>query len=323
MNILKNKIVLFIAFSPLLIVSGFVYIVNLLTIGLPVIHTSYRTGLDGKPFKFYKFRTLKVTDKQYFEDPHGNQIHLNRYAKLLRRSKLDELPQIFNLLKGDMALFGYRPLLHSQVDFIPLEVRKARSKVFPGLFGNSIISDKSQLERLQLDGEKSTISIKIKLLLKTFSNFLYLEKNKATMKWDDFYIENKVKLFAKNNSIIIDNEEIKIYSLENKKITNRENLNNENILNLICSEKKYFKTLTFLLIYDLQSFDNQLLQRFENRTFYFDRSTNKLYYFISKDIYFPAKTFDQSFKQEDLNLVIMDLIEKKIHSINYTFKVDN
>ena len=92
MNILKNKIVLFIAFSPLLIVSGFVYIVNLLTIGLPVIHTSYRTGLDGKPFKFYKFRTLKVTDKQYFEDPHGNQIHLNRYAKLLRRSKLDELP---------------------------------------------------------------------------------------------------------------------------------------------------------------------------------------------------------------------------------------
>ena len=44
------------------------------------------------------------------------------------------------------------------------------------------------------------------------------------MKWDDFYIENKVKLFAKNNSIIIDNEEIKIYSLENKKITNRKKI---------------------------------------------------------------------------------------------------
>ena len=88
-------------------------------------------------------------------------------------------------------------------------------------------------------------------------------------------------------------------------------------------QKKALVTLTFLLIYDLQSFDNQLLQRFENRTFYFDRSTNKLYYFISKDIYFPAKTFDQSFKQEDLNLVIMDLIEKKILSINYPFKVEN
>ncbi len=323
MNILKNKIILFIVFLPLLIVSGFIYIVNLLTIGSPVIHISYRTGLAGRPFKFYKFRTLKVTDKQYFEDPHGNEIHLNRYTNLLRRSKLDELPQILNLIKGDMALFGYRPLLHSQVDFIPLEVRKARSKVFPGLFGNSIISDKSQLERLQLDGEKANILIKLKLLLKTFSNFLYLEKNKATMKWDDFYLENRTKLFHENSSIIIDNEEIKIYSLEKKKITNREKINNKNILNLINSEKKYFKTLTFLLIYDLQSFDNNLFQRFENRIFYFDRSANKLSYFISKDVYFPAKTFDQSFNQQDLNLVIMDLIEKKKLSINYPFKVEN
>ena len=299
-----------------------VYLLNIFFIGSPVIHTSYRTGYLEKPFKFYKFRTMKKIDSQYFEDPHGSDIIVNNYAKFLRRCKLDELPQIYNVLSDDLSLFGHRPLLHRQIDFLPLGARTIRRNIKPGLIGHSIISDKSQLERLQLDGDQSSIREKINLFTKTISNFLYLEKNKDTIKWDDFYIQNRVSLFKQNYSIAIDDGEMEIFSIEEKKITNEEHLETELATTINNSEGYFFKSILFVLIYDKNTNIADLSKRFENRIFYFNKKTKKLYYYISPESIFLAKKIDSNFEDISIHNIISDLILEKQISINYPFKLD-
>lgn len=308
--------------SPLLFLGCLVYLLNIFFIGPPVIHTSYRTGYLEKPFKFYKFRTMKNNDSQYFEDPHGLDVIVNNYAKFLRRCKLDELPQIFNILSNDISLFGHRPLLHRQIDFLPLDARTIRRNTKPGLIGHSIISNKSQLERLQLDGDNSSMREKINLFTKTISNFLYLEKNKDTIKWDDFYIQNRGSLFKQNYSIAIDDGEMEIFSIEEKKIINKEGLGSELSTTINNSGGYFFKSILFLLIYDKNTNIEDLSKRFENRIFYFNKKTKKLYYYISPESIFLAKRINSNFEEISIHNIISDLILEKQISINYPFKLE-
>jgi len=113
-----------------------------------------RAGKDGKPFTFYKFRTMRLDVDPFGSSPKsGDDPRLTMIGKFLREYSLDELPQLFNVLKGDMSIVGPRPLYVSQVAEWN-ERQKKRLLVKPGLTGLAQISGRGGLtreEKLELD----------------------------------------------------------------------------------------------------------------------------------------------------------------------------
>jgi lipopolysaccharide/colanic/teichoic acid biosynthesis glycosyltransferase len=113
-----------------------------------------RVGKDGKPFTFYKFRTMQVGVDPFGSSPKsGDDPRLTKTGKFLREYSLDELPQLFNVLKGDMSIVGPRPLYISQMAEWN-ERQKRRLLVKPGLTGLAQISGRGELtreEKLELD----------------------------------------------------------------------------------------------------------------------------------------------------------------------------
>ena len=120
----------------------------------PAIFKQERAGKDGNPFVFYKFRTMKVNIDPFGPSPkYGSDPRLTKVGKFLREYSLDELPQLFNILKGDMSIVGPRPLWISQmVEWN--ERQKKRLLVKPGLTGLAQTQGRGELtreEKLELD----------------------------------------------------------------------------------------------------------------------------------------------------------------------------
>jgi len=120
--------------------------------GSPVIFRQVRPGLHGKPFVMYKFRTMLD-----LRDEHGNLLpdeqRLTRLGRFLRRLSLDEIPELWNVLKGDMSVVGPRPLL---MEYLPLYTpeQARRHEVKPGMAGPVIMSGRNLLdweEKFKLD----------------------------------------------------------------------------------------------------------------------------------------------------------------------------
>ena len=120
----------------------------------PVLFRQERAGRDGRPFAFYKFRTMRTEVDPFGPSPKsGDDPRLTKLGRFLREYSLDELPQLFNIVKGDMSVVGPRPLYLAQIPEWNERQRK-RLLVRPGLTGLAQISGRGALtreEKLELD----------------------------------------------------------------------------------------------------------------------------------------------------------------------------
>lgn len=163
-----------------ILVFGWLFIIVAVLVrvklGSPVLFTQDRPGKDGKIFKLYKFRTM--TDER---DENGNllpdMIRLTKFGRFLRNSSLDELPEAFNILKGDMSVIGPRPLL---VKYLPLynEEQRRRHEVRPGMSGYAQVHGRNTAsweERFDMDVQyvdKITFCGDVKIIIETVMSVL-------------------------------------------------------------------------------------------------------------------------------------------------------
>ncbi len=180
------SVFLMIVFLPVVVV---VAVMIYLWDGRPIVFTQDRPGYKGRIFKIYKFRTMtNETDKD--NNLLADEIRLKGVGKFIRSTSLDELPQLFNVLKGDMSFVGPRPLLVEYLEFYSTE-QKRRHDVKPGITGwaqvngRNAISWKKKFEYDVWYVEHQSFWLDIKILWLTFLKVLKRDgvnqKGNATM----------------------------------------------------------------------------------------------------------------------------------------------
>lgn len=175
LDILLSLIALIIL-SPLLLIIGILVYFKL---GSPILFTQDRPGKDGKIFKLYKFRTM-TDEKDASGELLSDSIRLTKFGKFLRSTSLDELPELWNILKGDMSIVGPRPLL---VQYLPLynEHQKHRHDVRPGLTGYAQVNGRNALnwpDKFNYDVEyveNVSFGLDLKIVFKTIKQVLIKE----------------------------------------------------------------------------------------------------------------------------------------------------
>ena len=165
-----------IIFSPILVIIGFCIF---LIIGIPILFVQERPGYKNKVFNFIKFRTMTNC-----EDGNGNLLpdkdRLTSFGKLLRKTSLDELPSLWNVLKGDMSLVGPRPFLMEYLPLYSIEQMR-RHEVKPGITGWAQINGRNSIsweEKFKLDVwyvENQSIWLDFKIILLTIWKVLKRE----------------------------------------------------------------------------------------------------------------------------------------------------
>jgi len=114
--------------------------------GGPVFYRGLRIGLDGKPFRIFKFRTMVVNAEKWggsstADDDPG----ITKVGRFLRKYKLDELPQLWSVLRGDMSFVGPRPALYNQDNLVALRTEKGIHKITPGITGWAQVNGRDDL----------------------------------------------------------------------------------------------------------------------------------------------------------------------------------
>ncbi len=145
-------------------------------LGSPVLFRQIRPGLHGKPFEMIKFRSMKDAI-----DAQGNLLpdseRLTPFGKMLRSSSLDEMPELWNVIKGDMSIVGPRPLL---MEYLPLynQEQAKRHNVRPGMTGHAQVNGRNAIsweEKFKLDTwyvENQSLWLDFKIMLKTVKKVL-------------------------------------------------------------------------------------------------------------------------------------------------------
>lgn len=179
---IKRKLDVLLSGGALLVLSPVMAVIAVMVrqkLGSPVLFTQLRPGKDEKIFKMYKFRSM--TDAR---DADGNllpdEVRLTEFGKFLRSTSLDELPELFNILKGDMSIVGPRPQLVRDMVFMTKEQRR-RHKVTQGLTGLAQVNGRNNIsweDKLMYDQQyvkHITFLGDLWILLRTVGNVLKKE----------------------------------------------------------------------------------------------------------------------------------------------------
>lgn len=168
---------LLILFLPIfLLVSLAIFIED----GFPVFFTQKRVGINYSFFNIYKFRSMKKNTPNVathlLENP---DQYLLKIGKVIRKTSLDELPNLINIIKGDMLFVGPRPALYNQEDLMTFRVATGVSKLKPGITGWAQINGRDEIsipEKVKLEQEylyKKSMLLDFEIIIKTFTNVLF------------------------------------------------------------------------------------------------------------------------------------------------------
>ncbi|KPH53738.1 undecaprenyl phosphate N,N'-diacetylbacillosamine 1-phosphate transferase [Helicobacter pullorum] len=178
-NLIKPILDFILAFLLIIVFSPIILIVALLIklkLGSPILFTQERPGLNGKIFRIYKFRTMS-DERDSKGDLLSDELRLKGFGKFIRKSSLDELPQLFNVLKGEMSFVGPRPLLVEYLKLYNQEQAK-RHNVKPGITGWAQVNGRNAIsweEKFKLDVyyvEHISFVLDCKILYMTFFKVL-------------------------------------------------------------------------------------------------------------------------------------------------------
>ena len=160
-----------IALSPVLIIVS--VLIKLESKG-PIIFKQLRAGKDSKPFYIYKFRSMKVNTPNIATNDFSNASdYITKTGRFIRKTSLDEIPQLFNILKGDMSIVGPRPVILEEVELIELRQMYNVDKILPGITGWAQINGRDNIgneEKVKYDYEyltKKSIIMDLYIMLMT------------------------------------------------------------------------------------------------------------------------------------------------------------
>jgi len=172
-----SALILIILFSPIFI---FVAVAILVEDGLPVLFTQKRFGINYTFFKIYKFRSMKKDTPNVATHLLTNpDLHLLKIGKFIRKTSLDELPNLINIIKGEMVFVGPRPALYNQEDLMTFRVATGVSKLKPGVTGWAQINGRDEIsipDKVRLEQEylyRKSLLFDIEIVIKTFTNVLF------------------------------------------------------------------------------------------------------------------------------------------------------
>ena len=174
-NILLSVAIAILLAIPFIVVS---FLVKITSLG-PIIHWSKRVGKNNKLFLMPKFRTMKIDTPQTATHLLKNgENYLTPVGSFLRKSSLDEIPQLWSVLIGDMNLVGPRPALYNQDDLVELRTKFGVHKLAPGVTGWAQINGRDELpipEKVKFDREyleKKSIGFDVKIICLTIYKVL-------------------------------------------------------------------------------------------------------------------------------------------------------
>ena len=168
---------LLVILSPIFLIVGLLIFIQ---DGLPVFFKQKRVGVNYSFFYIYKFRTMKKDTPNVATHLLTNpEQYLLKIGALLRKLSLDELPNLINIIKGEMVFVGPRPALYNQDDLMGLRVAVGVDKLIPGITGWAQVNGRDELsleQKVALEKEylqKKSLLIDFQILIKTFTNVLF------------------------------------------------------------------------------------------------------------------------------------------------------
>ena len=172
-----NALILLILFSPIFFL---VSLVILIEDGLPIFFSQNRVGINYTFFNIYKFRSMKKNTPNVATHLLTNpEQYLLKIGKFIRKTSLDELPNLINIIKGEMVFVGPRPALYNQDDLMALRVEAGVDKLKPGITGWAQINGRDEIsieEKVALEKEyfkRKSFFFDIYIVFKTFTNVLF------------------------------------------------------------------------------------------------------------------------------------------------------
>ena len=170
-------LVILMALSPIFLIVAFAILIE---DGYPFLFTQKRVGINYSFFKIYKFRSMKKNTPNVATHLLSNpDQYLLNIGKFIRKTSLDELPNLINIIKGEMVFVGPRPALYNQDDLMALRIAAGVDKLKPGITGWAQINGRDEIsleEKVKLSKEylqRKSFWFDVKIIIKTIANVLF------------------------------------------------------------------------------------------------------------------------------------------------------